>query len=239
VLEAGKTLEGRLNAADRRVLEEYLDSIRAVEQDIARSAAPPQCMETPERYADPASFEERLATMLDLIHIALRTNSARVVTLLFGAERSERDFGFLTARSGFDMAGGHHSISHHKNNAKQLKKYARIGLFHSEHLARFLQKLKDTPEGDGNLLDRTFIVYGSSMADGNTHEHYNLPILFAGKGNGLIRPGREGIHVNYGGKPISNLYVTLLQKMAIPDPQGNVYTSFGDSGGTIDLPGGD
>jgi hypothetical protein len=76
------------------------------------------------------------------------------------------------------------------------------------------------------------------MADGNSHQHYNVPLLVAGKGNGLIDPGKEGFHVDYGGRPVSNLYVTLLQKLAIVDIDGNPYTSFGDSGGPLRLPGG-
>jgi hypothetical protein len=161
-----------------------------------------------------------------------------VATLLLGAERSERDFGFLTDRVGFDMSGGHHSTSHHKWKPELIRKYVEINTYHARHLARFLKKLRDTTEGDRNLLDSTFIVYGSSMADGNSHQHYNVPLLVAGKGNGLIDPGKEGFHVDYGGRPVSNLYVTLLQKLAIVDIDGNPYTSFGDSGGPLRLPGG-
>ena len=76
------------------------------------------------------------------------------------------------------------------------------------------------------------------MADGNSHEHHDLPVLLAGKGDGLVNPGKQGFHVHYGGKPISNLYVTLLHKMSLADSSGNIYSSFGDSGGTLDLPGG-
>ena len=149
-----------------------------------------------------------------------------------------RDFGFLSDTAGFDMSGGHHSTSHHRNKAGNIRKYAQINTYHAGCLARFLQRLKTTPEGEGNLLDHTFIVYGSSMADGNSHEHYNLPILFAGKGSGLVDPGKQGFHIHYGGKPISNLYLTLLQKMSVTDSEGSSYSSFGDSGGTLDLPGG-
>jgi hypothetical protein len=176
--------------------------------------------------------------MLDLLYLALQSGSTQVATLLMGAERSERDFGFLSEKAGFDMSGGHHSISHHRNRPAQIRRYAQINAYHSECLARFLQKLKTTPDGEGNLLDHTFIVYGSAMADGNSHEHYNLPLLFAGKGNGLIDPGRQGFHIDYGSRPISNLYLTLLQRMSATDSGGNLYSSFGDSGGVLDLPGG-
>ena len=244
VLQASKALQAQLNAEDRADLEEHLESIRSVERELhsAASASPPAaCAEEAALFRKQdttLSFEERLKTMLDLLHFALRTNSTRVATLMFGAERSERDFGFLSGSAGMDMSGGHHSISHHKNNPRQIQRFVQISLFHSRYLARFLQKLKATKEGEGTLLDSTFIVYGSGMADGNTHEHHNLPILIAGKGNGLIDPGRQGFHMDYGGRPVSNLHLTLLQRLSIADSSGRIYTSFGDSGGTLDLPGG-
>jgi hypothetical protein len=76
------------------------------------------------------------------------------------------------------------------------------------------------------------------MADGNSHEHSDVPLLLAGKGNGLVDPGQDGCHVDYGRKPLANLFLTLLEKLAITDSTGNLYTAFGDSGGTLNLPGG-
>ena len=237
VLESGKSLRAMLNPEDRRGLEDYLENVRTVEQGIGSAEVPEACAaEAP--VEDANSYDERLRLMFDLLHLALRSKSTQVATLLLGAERSERDFGFLTSQAGFDMSGGYHSTSHHKNKPAQIRRYAQIGVYFAQHLARFLQKLKETREGQGNLLDHTFILYGSSMADGNSHEHYDLPIVLAGKGSGLIDPGTKGFHIHYGNKPISNLYVTLLQKMTIPDSTGNLYTSFGDSGGTLSLPGG-
>jgi hypothetical protein len=241
VLESSKALQSALNPGDRANLDEHLESIRSIERELDSAAAgvpAVACKEEAALQDATLSFEERLRMMLDLLHLALKTNSTRVATLMFGAERSERDFGFLSSGSGLDMSGGHHSISHHKNNARQIQRFVRISAFHSHHLARFLQKLKSTRDGEGNLLESTFILYGSSMADGNTHEHHNLPILIAGKGNGLIGPGRNGFHVDYGGRPLSNLYLTLLQRLSIADAGGRIYSSFGDSGGTLDLPGG-
>jgi hypothetical protein len=196
------------------------------------------CRDRAAAEVEPLSFDERLTLLMDLLHLALQSGSTRVTTLLLGAERSERDFGFLSNAVGIDMSGGHHSTSHHKGKAEQIRKYVEISRYHTKHLARLLGKLRDTKEGDRNLLDATFIVYGASMADGNSHEHYNVPLLVAGKGNGLIEPGGGGLHVDYGGRPLSNLYVTLLQKLAVADAEGNAYASFGDSGGVLRLPGG-
>ena len=241
VLENTRTVQQRLNANDKRSLDAYLESVRAIERSLEQSPAASgqkACGVNSELAREPRSYDERMKMMLDIMFLALQSGSTRVATLLMGAERSEIDFGFLSEKAGFDMSGGHHSISHHRNKPHQIRRYAQINSYHSECLARFLQKLKTTREGEGNLLDHTFIVYGSSMADGNSHEHYDLPVLFAGKGNGLIDPGRQGLHIHYGGKPISNLYLTLLQKMSATDTSGNLYFSFGDSGGVLDLPGG-
>jgi hypothetical protein len=176
--------------------------------------------------------------MIDLLVLAFRGNITQVATLMFGSELSYRDYGFLSARLGLDMSGTYHSISHHKNNPSQIRRYVHINTYHTQHLARFLDKLKSVKEGEGSLLDHTMVVYGSAMADGNLHEHSDLPILLAGKGNGLLNPGKQGFHVHYGGKPVSNLYLTFLQKMSIEDSSGSLYRSFGDSGGTLGLPGG-
>ena len=240
VMKSAGTLRSKLNSNDKRSLEEYLESVRSIERSIAQNASvdTKACGSNSDLHREPRSYDDRMKIMLDLLYLALQSGSTQVATLLMGAERSERDFGFLSDTAGFDMSGGHHSTSHHRNKAGNIRKYAQINSYHAGCLARFLQRLKTTPEGEGNLLDHTFIVYGSSMADGNSHEHYNLPILFAGKGNGLVDPGKQGFHIDYGGKPISNLYLTLLQKMSVTDISGSFYSSFGDSGGILDLPGG-
>ena len=240
VIDASASLRGRLNPSDQQSLDDYLESIRAVEQGINRSAAeqPAACVSDPLYLDDQQSYETHLTSMLDLLVLAFRARITAVATFMFGSELTYRDYGFLGSRVGFDMAGTYHSISHHKNDPNLLRKYVAINTYHTQHLARFVKKLRETKEADGNLLDHTFIVYGSAMADGNTHEHRDLPILLAGRGNSLMNPGKQGMHINYGGKPVSNLYLTLLQKMLIADAKGDVYSSFGDSGGTIDLPGG-
>ena len=240
IVEASASLRRRLNPGDRSSLDEYLESVRAVEQGLDRSTLdqPAACVSDPLYVDDQPSFEAHLTSMLDLLVLAFKANITPVATFMFGSELTYRDYGFLASRVGFDMAGTYHSISHHKNDPNLMRKYVAINTYHAQLLARFLEKLRSTKEGDGNLLDHTLIVYGSAMADGNLHEHLDLPILLAGKGNGLMNPGKQGVHVNYGGKPVANLYLTLLQKMLISDPNGGMYTSFGDSGGTIDLPGG-
>jgi hypothetical protein len=107
----------------------------------------------------------------------------------------------------------HHPLTHHRNNASWIEDVTRINTFHTELFAYFLGKLKATPDGDGTLLDHSMIVYGSGLSDGNRHTHENLPVLLAGRGDGGLRPGQ---HLRYKqGTPITNLYLTLLDRMGV------------------------
>jgi hypothetical protein len=124
------------------------------------------------------------------------------------------------------IADPHHPLTHHRNNEDWIEKVAQINAFHVKLFAEYLQKLKATKDGDGNLLDHSMIVYGAGISDGNRHNHEDLPILLAGRGDGSLKPGR---HIAYKpGKPITNLYLSLLDMMgAHPE-------KIGDSTGKLD-----
>ncbi|MBT3841504.1 MAG: DUF1552 domain-containing protein, partial [Verrucomicrobia bacterium] len=133
-----------------------------------------------------------------------------------GSNRSYRNIG---------VNEGHHSLSHHQNDRVKLDKISRINTFHVQQLSYIIQKMKSIPEGDGSLLDNTMIVYGSGISDGNKHNNENLPILLAGRGGGLVRPGR---HIQYSeDTPLNNLFVTMLNHM------GATTDSFNDSTGHL------
>jgi len=105
----------------------------------------------------------------------------------------------------------HHAVSHHGNVPATIEKHARINTYHLTLLARFLEKLRTTPDGDGSLLDHSMIVYGSGISDGNAHNHDELPVLLAGRGAGTLETGR---HVRYKpNTPLNNLYLSLLDRM--------------------------
>jgi hypothetical protein len=114
----------------------------------------------------------------------------------------------------------HHPLTHHRNTPDWIEKVAQINTFHVKLFAEYLQKLKATKDGDGNLLDHSMIVYGAGISDGNRHNHEDLPILLAGRGDGSLKPGR---HIAYKpGKPITNLYLSLLDLMgAQPEKIGD------------------
>jgi hypothetical protein len=119
----------------------------------------------------------------------------------------------------------HHPLTHHQGNAEWIEKVARINVHHAELFAHFVSRLKNTPDGDGTLLDHSMVVYGSAISDGNRHTHEDLPVLLVGRGGGL----KTGGHVVYSQQtPMTNLYLTLLDRMGV-HPE-----SIGDSTGRIE-----
>jgi hypothetical protein len=121
---------------------------------------------------------------------------------------------------------GHHDLSHHGGSAEKKAKIAQINRFHLEQVAYFLGKLQSMREGYGTVLDNSMIVVGSGLADGNKHQHDNLPVLLCGGGGGTLKPGR---HVQYNkDTPMTNLYLALLDRM------GAKTEKLGDSTGRLE-----
>jgi hypothetical protein len=122
---------------------------------------------------------------------------------------------------------GHHELSHHQNDQHKMEQIAKIDKYLVERFAYFLKKLKETPEGDSNLLDNSMILYGSAISDGNRHDHHDLPIILAGRGGGSIKTGRHIVHPE--NTPLNNLFLAMAERMGAP------LTSLGDSKGVLDL----
>jgi len=245
VLDDAQSLKGRLGKADRRKLEEYLDSVRSVEQRIefdarrreAEVRSDPLAREAIERlgarikswYEDPTRLRERrgehtehVKLMLDILALSFWTDTTRVGTFMFGNAVSGRNFSFLEG-----VKGGHHQTSHHENDPAKLKEYTLINAWHVKQYAYLVDRLRSIREGDGTLLDNCMILFGAGLRDGNSHNPHNLPILLAGRGGGTIATGR---HVRYEkDTPLCNLYVGMLRRM------GAATNRFGDS--TRELPG--
>ena len=120
---------------------------------------------------------------------------------------------------------GWHSLSHHREDKNKIDQLQRIDQYEIDQFAYFLKRLKETREGDGNLLDNSMIVYGSGLGDGNRHRHGELPIVFAGHGAGTIKAGR---HIRFGQEtPLNNLFLAMLHRMGADMPR------FGDSTGVL------
>ncbi len=201
-------LRGRLGMNDRRKLDDYLTSIREIEQRIARADSAPDLPPGLARPAGiPREYAEHIRLMFDIIALAFQTDSTRICTFMYANEGSTRPYPFL------GVPDGHHDLSHHGGDPKKHAKLKKINRFHIEQFAYLLGKLKAVREGEHSLLDSTMIVYGSGISDGDRHNHDDLPVLLAGRGAGSLKPGR---HVKYSPQPLNNLYLSLLDRMGAP-----------------------
>jgi hypothetical protein len=212
-----------LGPGDRRKMDEYLFSVRQVEQRI--DAAEKDTRHTAPRIDKPTGipfeFPEYVKLMCDLMVLAFQADLTRVVTFVVGREGSNRVYPEI------GISDPHHPLTHHRNNPEWIEKVVRINTLHAELFAYLLQRLNSTTERDGTLLDHSMLVYGSGIADGNRHTHEALPVLLAGSGAGTLKPGRHMIAPT--GTPITNLYLSLLDRM-------DVHTeTLGDSTGRLDL----
>jgi hypothetical protein len=224
VREDYKDLNGKVSKQDQRKLDEYMTSIHDIEQRLERAMHLPE-VKVPEGVSKPAgvpaSYEEHIKLMGDLMVLAFQTDVTRVATFVLANEGSNKPYAFI------GVPEGHHDLSHHGNDHAKKAKIAKINTFHVTQLAYVLNKLKSVKEGDGTLLDHCMIAYGSGNSDGNAHNHDNLPLLLAGKAGGSIKQGR---HVRYPKEtPINNLWLALLQRAGVPMP------SLGDSTGVLTL----
>jgi hypothetical protein len=158
--------------------------------------------------------------MYDMMLLAFKTDSTRVATFILGHDGDNRSF------SEIGVNEGHHDLSHHQNDAERVEKVATIDRWYSEQFNKFLERMDETIDVDGNtLLHNSRIVYGSGNADGNRHTHENLPVLLAGAGGGQLNPGR---YVQHGAEPMSNLFLTLADQVGVSG-----LDRFGDSTGRL------
>ncbi|HZR18592.1 MAG TPA: DUF1552 domain-containing protein [Verrucomicrobiae bacterium] len=223
VMDEAHSLEKQLTYRDKQKLDEYLVSVREIEQRIQKAErfgkpADPT-MPTPDGI--PAGFEDYVQIMFDMMVVAFQTDSTRIATFLLANEGSNRPFPEI------GIAEGHHSLTHHMNKQDMIDKVAQIDLWYMKQFGRFLDKMEQTRDVDGSsLLHNSMILYGSGNADGNRHTHTNLPVILAGAGGGTLTPGR---FAKFGSVPMSNMLLGLAGRMGA----GNV-ERLGDSTGRLD-----
>jgi hypothetical protein len=214
-------LKKKLGQTDRRKLDEYFSSVREIEQRIQKAQKSAE-LESPDfkiPQGIPRDLTVHTRLMYDLLVLAFRTNTTRVATYMLANEGSNRSYPMV------GVSGGHHSLSHHRNAKNKVADLQKIDTFNVENFAYFLKRMKETKEGNGNLLDNSMIVLGSGLGDGNRHRHDELPIVLAGKGAGSVKTGR---HIKMKSEtPLNNLFLSMLNKA------GAKLSSFGDSNGVL------
>jgi hypothetical protein len=228
VLEDAKSVKQRASSSDRLRLDEYFESVRSVEQRLAASLRPQKRWINRNKFplerpapGVPEIHTEHVRLMLEILLLALWTDSTRIASFMFGDAQTQQDYSFLPG-----VKGGFHSISHHRNELDKREQYEKIVNWHTDQLAWFLNKVKGLDEGGTSLLDNSMILFGSSLKDGNRHDNENLPLILAGRGKGTIRPGRRLRAPEK--TPMCNLLLAMAHRMGIHDK------SFGDSTGTLE-----
>ena len=213
-------LRARLGAADRLRMAEHLESVRDVErriQGVERYNASGEPRELPAAPPGvPDSFSEHVRLMFDLQILAFASDVTRVVAFKLGRDNSNRTY----PESGF--AGAFHPTSHHGGKEDRIRNFAVLNAFHVSTIPYFLGRLRQTLEGDGNLLDNTLLMYGSAMGDSNLHNHKRVPFFLCGHGGGAVR---GGVHLKAAnGTPLANVMLAVLHAVGIDDVD-----QFGDS----------
>ena len=238
VLAQSRDLRHNLGGHDQQKLDEYMQSVRDLEQRIERATKEERLegwrpsltkpdMDRPHA-GTPQNVPEHMRMMLDLILLAWRMDKTRVATLIFNRDVSHMRFGFLDGVLNEQL----HGISHHKEDAAKLASYARINRHHVEQLAYLMEKMSQVDEGHGStMLDNVILQFGSNMFNGDSHDGRNLPMILAGHGGGGIKGGQviDTAPLPEEKQRACNLYLAIAQRMGVK------LDRFGDSVGAMSL----
>jgi hypothetical protein len=216
------SLQLRLGASDRETMTQYLENVREIERRIQRAeqSQGDEDLLLPARPAGvPFDYEEHIKLMYDLMVLAYQADVTRVMTFMISREVSNRTYPQV------GVTDGHHAISHHQNRAEKMDKNVKIQTYNIGQFGYFLEKMQNTPDGDGSLLDHAVLLYGSNMSNSNAHDHFPLPNLVVGGAAGRIKGGRHLKCADH--TPMTNLLVTMLDKVGVKQE------SLGDSSGSL------
>ena len=214
-------LKGQLGAVDQRVMDNYLETVREIERRLekakARDLSKVKLPEAPVGELD--NFDQQVALMFDMIALAYQANLTRVASYIMVAEGTNRTYNFINVPDSF------HPLSHHANDRERLRKLTLVQTWHMEQFSKFIDKMANTPDGDGSLLDHSLFMYGSNMSNSDRHNNYPLPLILVGGANGQHKGGKHVVPAEK--TPIANLHLTVLNKLGIPQEK------FGDSTGLV------
>jgi len=209
VKESAADLQKGLGPSDRQMVNDYLETVREMERRVAKQKAKES---SGVKLPDPPigileDFTKQLDTMFELIALAWQTNTTRVASYMIAKEVSMRTYNQIGVSDAF------HPLSHHQNNADKLARLTKVHAYHTEAMSRFVKRLKNTPDGDGSLLDHSIILFGSNMSNSDLHNNDPLPSCIIGRGYGKIKGGQ---HLHYPqDTPLANLLLTLLNRAGI------------------------
>ncbi len=213
-----------LSARDHQKLDEYLSSVREIEQRIQRAETTSRLRPDPgvdSPAGIPANFQDYVRLSLDMLVLAFQTDNTRVASFMFAGDGNNRDFADI------GVPDGHHFCTHHHNDPGLIAKTCIIEKWYVAQFAYFLEKMEATKDVDGqSLLHNSMIMYGTGIGDGNRHDHVNLPVILAGAGGGTLNPGR---YVKTNDAPIANMYLSMLDRMGVSNLE-----RFGDSTGRLE-----
>jgi hypothetical protein len=209
VAEDAGALKNKLGARDRAELDDYLETVREIERRVQKAtqsdlskvtlpAVPPATM----------AWDDQLKLMFDIMGIAYQANLTRILNFMMAAEVSGQTYPQIQIPDAF------HPLSHHANDPAKIQKLIRLQTYHSEHLARFLKKMQEMPDGDGSMFDHMLMMYGSNMSNSDRHNQFPLPITLIGGACGKVKGGQ---HLKYPDKtPLANLLLTVLDRAGTP-----------------------
>jgi hypothetical protein len=226
ILEQTVGLQKGLPPSDRTRLDGYLDDIREIERRIKtvleREAQAGNKQDVPEApVGTPEAFEDHIKLMFDLLALAYQSETTRVATLMYAKDLSPASYPASGNRGGF------HGASHHANVKANMDSFALINKYHVQMLSYFIEKLAKIQDGDGTLLDHSMLLYGSSMSNGNQHDHDPLPIMLLGGASAQLQGNRHIVAAPH--TPMSNLLLSMLDKLGVQRE------SFGDSTGKLEI----
>ena len=218
VSEEANDLQRTLGPQDRAMLSDYLETVREIERRVQKMEARDLSKVTiPNAPAGiPAQFDQHINLLFDLIALAYQANMTRVFSFMMAAEVSNQTYNHIGVPDAF------HPLSHHNNEQAKMERLAKIQTYHTEVFAKFLAKLQKMPDGDGNMLDHSIMLFGSNMSNSNAHDHYPLPTSLVGGWKTL----KGGQHLKYPNQtPLANMLLTILDRAGVPEEK------IGDSSG--------
>ena len=210
VTDSINQLERKLGPSDRVMMEEYLDAVREIERRIQRTvqnnaSGPLPTAQQPAGLPD--TYEEHVDTLFEMLVLAYQADITRVSCFQMARELSGRTY------PNIGVPEGHHTVSHHQLNPHNIEQYTKINIHQVSLFSKLIERMHNTPDGDGSLLDHSIMMYGTGMGDGDHHTPYDLPVILVGGGSGQMKGGR---HIRYAmHTPFMNLGLTLLDKVGV------------------------